>query len=116
MLLLTGLMSNAEKAKKLDDHDKGDRLFNFFNIQLGSQIKFGKHQIFEDCASDCEAEAKTKLRACGKEIQKIVQLGREKATEQLVLNSGYKHAAKTLKFLVKRNGRSSAVKLHCTTF
>lgn len=81
MLLLTGFMSNAEKAKKMDGHTKSDRLFNFFNIKLDGPIKFGKHQIFDDCAADCEAEAKAKLRACGMEIQKIVQLGREKATE-----------------------------------
>jgi hypothetical protein len=81
MLLLAGFMSNAEKAKKMDGHIKDDRLFNFFNIKLDGPIKFGKHQIFDDCAADCEAEAKTKLRACGMEIQKLVQLGREKATE-----------------------------------
>jgi hypothetical protein len=81
MLLLAGFMSNAEKAKKMDGHIKDDRLFNFFNIKLDGPIKFGKHQIFDDCAADCEAEAKTKLRACGMEIQKLVQLDREKATE-----------------------------------
>jgi hypothetical protein len=52
-----------------------------FSAKLDGPIKFGKHQIFDDCAADCEAEAKAKLRACGMEIQKIVQLGREKATE-----------------------------------
>ncbi len=76
MLLLTGFMSNAEKAKKMD----GDNKVNFFNIKHDCPIKFGKYQFFYDCAAYCEEEAKTKLRACGMENQKIAQLRREKAT------------------------------------
>jgi hypothetical protein len=102
----------------MDGHIKDDRLFNFFNIKLDGPIKFGKHQIFDECAADCEAEAKTKLRACGMEIQKLVQLGREKLPrkrlKRLVIN--YKHAAKISKPSARKNGGSSAVTLHCITF
>ncbi len=77
--------------KTMNGHNKDDRLFNFCNFKLDGPIKFGIHQIF-DCAADCEAEAKTKLRACGMEIQKSVQLGREKANE--AARNKYKHAAK----------------------
>ncbi len=72
--LLTGFMSTAEKAKKLEDHHKVNRLFNLFIIQLTGHIKLGKPQVLKDGAADCDAEAKAKLRACGKEIQKLVQL------------------------------------------
>jgi hypothetical protein len=79
MSLLTGLLSNIEKAKKLRDRNADDHLLDFFNIQLGSHLNFGKHQTFMDSAAECEAEVKAKLRACGKEIQIMVQTGREKA-------------------------------------
>ncbi len=41
-VLLTGFISNAEKAKKMDGHNK----VNFFNIKHDGPIKFGKYQFF----------------------------------------------------------------------
>ena len=77
--LLTGLLSNIEKAKKLQDRNADDHLLEFFNVQLAGNLNFGKHQVFVDSAAECEAETKIKLRACGKEIQQLVQTGRENA-------------------------------------
>ncbi len=79
-------------------------LFNFFKFKLDCPIKFGRQQIFYDCAADCEVEANTKLSACGMEIEKLVQLGRERATEAARHN--YKHAAKISKPSAKKNGGS----------
>jgi len=78
--LLTGLMSNIEKTKRLREQNSEDRLLEFFNIKLDGPLNFGKHQTFVDSAAECDAETKAKLRACGKEIQLLVQAGREKAT------------------------------------
>ena len=76
--LLTGLISNIEKTKRLQDHNSEDRLLEFFNVKLDGPLNFGKHQIFVDRAAECDAETKAKLRACGKELQLLVQAGREK--------------------------------------
>ena len=73
-------MSNIEATKRLREHNSDDRLLDFFSIKLDSPLNFGKHQIFIEKAAECDAETKTRLRACGKEIQLLVQAGREKAT------------------------------------
>ena len=78
--LLTGLFSNLETTRKLREHNSETRLLEFFNIKLCGQLNFGKNQVFVDCAAECDAEIKAKLRECGKDIQLLVQAGREKAT------------------------------------
>ena len=110
--LLTGLMSNIETTKRLREHNNDDRLLDFFNIKLDGPLNFGKHQTFIDRAAECDAETKTKLKACGKEIQLLVQ-GR-KQPMQPVLN--YKHAARTSRPSVNKNGYVNVGKLHDTTF
>ncbi len=64
--LLTGLMSNIEATKRLQEHNSDDRLLVFFSIKLDSPLNFGKHHIYIDSAAECDAETKTRLRACGK--------------------------------------------------
>ena len=78
--LLTGLLNNIETTKKLREHNSDDRLLEFFNLKLDGPLNFGKHHVFVESAADCDAEIKAKLRTCGKEIQLLVQAGREKAT------------------------------------
>ena len=79
IFLLTGLISSIQTTKKLQDCNSEERLLEFFNLKL-SPLNFGKNQIFADIAAECDAEIKSKLRACGKEIQLMVQAGRENAT------------------------------------
>ena len=86
MSLLTGLLANIEKAKKLQDRNADDSLLEFFNVQLAGPLNFGKHQVFVDSAAECDAETKVKLKACGKEIQQLVQTGREKAADAARIN------------------------------
>ncbi len=77
MSLLTGLLSKIEKAKKLPDHNTEDSLLEFFDIQLTGRLNFGRHQVFIDGAAERKAETKAKLTTRGKEIQQLVQTGRE---------------------------------------
>ena len=77
--LLTGLMSSLETTKKLREHNSDDRLLEVFNIKLDGPLNFGKHHVFVESAAECDAEIKAKLRACGKEIQLMVEAGRGKA-------------------------------------
>jgi hypothetical protein len=48
------------------------------------------------------------------EISKLVQLGRERATE--AARNNYKHAAKISKPLGEKEWRKHVVTLHCITF
>jgi hypothetical protein len=59
-------------------HNADDHLRDFFNIQRERHLNFVKHQTFMDNAAEFKAEVKTKLSACGKEIQIMVQTGRDK--------------------------------------
>ncbi len=55
MSLLTWLLSNIEKAKKIQDHVADDHLLDFFNLKLAGTLNFGKHQVFVDSAAESEA-------------------------------------------------------------
>jgi hypothetical protein len=66
--LLTGLISSIESTKKLKKSNTEDHLLEYFDIQL-KPLNFGKHKVFSDIAAECDAEMKSKLRECGKEIQ-----------------------------------------------
>ena len=79
--LLAGYIANIEIAKRLKDENTDGRLLNFFDIQLAA-LNFGvKHQTFIDAAKECDDEIKSKLKECGKELQKIAQAGRERTAE-----------------------------------
>ena len=71
--LLAGYIANIEAANRLKNANTDGRLLNFFDIQL-KPLNFGtKHQTFIDGASECDDEIKSKLKECGKELQKIAQ-------------------------------------------
>jgi len=78
--LLTCFLSNIESTKRLREYNSEDRLLEFFNLKLSGPLNFGKHQTFVAEAAECNSEMKTRLRACGKEIQQLAQAAREKAT------------------------------------
>jgi hypothetical protein len=112
MLLLTGFMSNAENAKKMDAHNKDDRLFNFFNIKLDCPIKFGKHQILMTALPIAKRRPKPSSEHVVWKFKKYFSSEGRKQLNRLVIN--YKHAATISKPSAKKNGRSSAVTLHCS--
>ena len=76
--LLAGYIVNIEKAKRLKNVNIDGHLLNFFEVKLVGPLNFGiKHQLFIDCAAECDDEIKSALNTCGKELQKIAQAGRE---------------------------------------
>ncbi len=58
---------------------KAGDLLKFFQLRLSSNPNFGEHQIMRDNAADTESLIKTELKACGKKLQLLTQLGRENA-------------------------------------
>ncbi len=81
MELLAGYIVIIEIAKRLKDENTNGRLLSLFDIQLAA-LNFGiKHHTFINAAKECDDEIKSKLKECGKELQKIAHAGRERTAD-----------------------------------
>jgi hypothetical protein len=77
MDLLKGLISNVEIAKKLDEQSNEGKLLNFYKFDLSSKLHFGKHQICQDAATECDARFKKLAHDFGMTLQAETQVARE---------------------------------------